>query len=52
MRAVVNGLMYILNTGCQWRALPKDFPPRGTVYNYFTSSGGASVLRPGFETPS
>jgi len=35
MRAVVNGLMYILSTGCQWRALPKDFPPRGTVYNYF-----------------
>jgi transposase len=35
MRAVVNALMYILSTGCQWRALPKDFPPRGTVYNYF-----------------
>jgi transposase len=35
MRAVVNGLMYILSTGCQWRALPKDFPPRGTVYNSF-----------------
>ncbi len=35
MRAVVNGLMYILSTGCQWRALPKDFPPHSTVYNYF-----------------
>ena len=35
MRAVVNGLMYILSTGCQWRYLPKDFPPRSTVYNYF-----------------
>jgi transposase len=35
MRAVVNGLMYILSTGCQWRCLPKDFPPRSTVYNYF-----------------
>ena len=35
MRAVVNGLMYILSTGCQWRYIPKDFPPRSTVYNYF-----------------
>ena len=26
MRAVVNGVMYILSTGCQWRALPKDLP--------------------------
>jgi transposase len=35
VREVVNGLMYILSTGCQWRALPKDFPPRSTVHNYF-----------------
>ena len=35
VRAVVNGLMYILSTGCQWRALPKDLPPRSTVYDYF-----------------
>jgi transposase len=35
MREVVNGLMYILSTGCQWRALPKDLPPKSTVYDYF-----------------
>jgi transposase len=35
LREVVNGLMYILSTGCQWRALPKDLPPRSTVYDYF-----------------
>ncbi len=35
VRAVVNGLMYVLSTGCQWRALPKDLPPRSTVYDYF-----------------
>jgi transposase len=35
MRGVVNGLMYILSTGCQWRYLPKEFPPHSTVYNYF-----------------
>ena len=30
-----NGVMYILSTSCQWRYLPKDFPPRSTVHNYF-----------------
>jgi transposase len=35
LRQVVNGLMYILSTGCQWRALPKDLPPRSTVHDYF-----------------
>lgn len=31
VRAVVNSLTYILGTGCQWRALPKDLSPRNTV---------------------
>ena len=31
VRAVVNGLMYVLSMGCQWRAIPKDLPPRSTV---------------------
>jgi transposase len=35
MRAVMNGVMYILSTGCQWRSIPKDFPPHSTIYNYF-----------------
>jgi len=35
LRAVVNAILYILATGCQWRALPKDFPPRSTVQGYF-----------------
>ena len=35
VRAVVNGLMYILSTGCQWAAIPKDLPPRSTVNDYF-----------------
>ena len=35
VREVVNGLMYILSTGCQWRAIPKDLPPRSTLYDYF-----------------
>jgi transposase len=35
LREMVNGLMYVLNTGCQWRAIPKDLPPRSTVNGYF-----------------
>jgi transposase len=34
-REIVNALTYILSTGCQWRALPKDLPPRSTVHDYF-----------------
>jgi transposase len=35
IREVVNGLMYVLSTGCQWRALPKDLPAKSTVNHYF-----------------
>jgi transposase len=35
VREVVNGLMYILGTGCQWASLPKDLPARSTVNDYF-----------------
>ena len=35
VREVVNGLMYVLSTGCQWAQLPKDLPPRSTVNHYF-----------------
>jgi transposase len=35
VREVVNGLMYVLSTGCQWRAIPSDLPPRSTVNHYF-----------------
>jgi transposase len=36
MRALMNGIMYILGTGCQWRALPSDLPPYGTVFYYLS----------------
>src|SRR6266545_2547388 len=35
VREVMNGVMYVLSTGCQWRAIPKDLPPRSTVFHYF-----------------
>ena len=35
VREVLNGIFYVLSTGCQWTALPKDLPPKSTVYDYF-----------------
>jgi putative transposase len=35
LRVVLNAMLYILATGCQWRALPKEFPPFTTVQYYF-----------------
>ena len=35
IREVLNALFYVLWTGCQWKALPKDFPPKSTVHWYF-----------------
>lgn len=35
VRDVVDGIMYVLSTGCQWAALPTDLPPRSTVNDYF-----------------
>jgi transposase len=35
IREVVNGIMYVLSTGCQWRYVPKDLPPRSTLFDYF-----------------
>ena len=34
-REVINAIFYILRTGCPWRYLPKDFPPKSTVWRYF-----------------
>ena len=37
MREVVNAMLYINRTGCQWDMLPHDFPPKSTVYEYFSA---------------
>ena len=45
IREVVNALMYVLSTGCQWRArIPKDLPPRSTVHGYFDLWGWDGTL--------
>lgn len=35
MRQVLNGLFYLARTSCAWRMLPKEYPPKDTVYYYF-----------------
>ena len=35
LRAVVDAILYLARTGCQWRMLPKEFPPFPTVQGYF-----------------
>lgn len=36
LREVINAIFYVLRTGCPWRYLPKDFPPKSTVFEYYT----------------
>jgi transposase len=45
IREVLNGLLYGLSTGCQWRALPKDCPPRSTIFYYFGRWEADGTLR-------
>jgi transposase len=35
LRAIVDGILYVLGTGCSWRSLPRDLPRWITVYAYF-----------------
>lgn len=35
IREVINAILYLNRTGCQWDMLPRDFPPKSTVYDYF-----------------
>lgn len=44
LREVLNGIFYVLSTGCQWGALPKDLPPKSTVYDYFDLWGWDGTL--------
>lgn len=45
IREVLTGLWYGLSTGCQWRALPKDFPPRSPRFYYFGRGEAAGTRR-------
>jgi putative transposase len=46
MRAVVNAILYVLVTGCQWKMLPKEYPNYNSVYHHFRRWSGAGVWEP------
>ena len=45
IREVFNGVLYILSTGCQWRAIPTDLPPRSTLFHYLAGWEAEGTLR-------
>jgi transposase len=45
VREVLNGIFYVLATGCQWRALPKDLPPKSTVHDHLALWAWDGTLR-------
>ncbi len=45
IREVFNGVLYLLSTGCQWRAIPKDLPPRSTLFHYWAGWEADGTLR-------
>jgi transposase len=61
LREVVDALLYLLTTGCQWRLLPKEFPPCSTVQRFFrgwredgtwrAGRAGSTPARAGSGTP-
>ena len=44
MRAVINAILYIVVSGCQWRLLPREYPVWQSVYSYFQPSGHVNKL--------
>ena len=44
LRSVVAAIFYVLQSGCQWSLLPKDFPPKSTVHDYFVDWHGDRTL--------
>ena len=45
LRVIMNAILYIAASGCQWRALPKDFPPYSSVQYYFYKWRGSGLWR-------
>ena len=45
LRSVANGIFYLLRTGCQWKALPREFGSSSTVHRYFQEWVAHGVIR-------
>jgi len=42
-RSLVNAVLYLVKTGCQWRQLPNDFPPKFTVWSFYRRARDSSL---------
>ncbi|AWK15649.1 transposase [Candidatus Fukatsuia symbiotica] len=42
-KTIVDAILYVVKSGCQWRMMPKDFPPWKTVYDHFSRWNKAGV---------
>lgn len=42
-RELINAVLYITKTGCQWRMLPNDFPPYPTVWSFYRRANQAGL---------
>src|SRR4051794_41530159 len=54
LRTVVGAVLYLLRTGCQWRYLPKDFPPKSTVwrdYDEWRHNGTPDLIHDPLRAP-
>ena len=50
LREIINGILYLVKSGCQWRMLPKDFPNWKLVYYYFSTWTKAGIIEHIHET--
>lgn len=44
-REMLDGILYVLHTGCRWEELPKDFPPKSSVHNRFRQWAKSGFFR-------
>ena len=44
LRNIMNAILYLLKTGCQWRMIPKDFAPWESVYYYFSKWKNEGII--------
>lgn len=45
LRRVLNSLLYVAKTGCQWAHLPREFPPKSTVHGFFRAWTRDGILQ-------
>lgn len=45
IRTIINAIRYVMRTGCQWRQLPRDFPPWKTIYSWNTRLKNSGKLQ-------